>query len=169
MHLVAKVNRAQMSPAEMPRKLRGWKARKKHAGKRCVHMQRVSSILEEIWPRKCTWAFGILNNQEDFEPKNRTKRKAITLKIRTVDPIVSRVRPSLTRPYILGNKRKNTKTLLPLSVIQLWFYFFTVEHDYLSLAVVCALYSLRTSDLKHYIYIYIYMCVCVCVCVCERL
>ena len=42
----SKVNMPLVSPEEMQRKLRGWHARKGH-----VHVQRVSSRLEEMSPR----------------------------------------------------------------------------------------------------------------------
>ena len=56
---------ARVFPAEMPRKLRRWYARRS-----CVQVERVRSRLEEMWQRELLWAFWILYNHGNFNPKS---------------------------------------------------------------------------------------------------
>ena len=66
MHLIAKVEN-RCSSAEILRKSCGL-----HARRWPVHVHRVNSMLEEIWPWEFTWVSGILYKQRDFDP-NRKK------------------------------------------------------------------------------------------------
>ena len=85
MHLVPKVTGRRCPPVEISCKMRGCYAREearshalcvRHARKWCVHLQRISSLVGDA-TTKIAWVSGILYNQKDFDPKNRTKREVV--------------------------------------------------------------------------------------------
>ena len=132
MHLETKVYKTQVSPAGMLNKFRGWHVRRSH-----VHPRRVSSRFEEMWPRVFSWASRILYNQEDFNPKSGTKKKAVHRRSILSTPKCA-AQPSLnlsyfTHPYILGHKRKRK------------------EADYIFIHQCCIslLYDSRIRQWKH--------------------
>ena len=88
----------------MSRKLRWW-----HARRRRVHTQRVSSRLE-MWRRELAWTLGILCNNGDFDPKGRKVERFHRRSVPSahVCAHLSSLQHflTLTRPCILGNKRK---------------------------------------------------------------
>ena len=91
MHLVSKVNRTQVFWVEMPHKLHGSHARKKHVNVQCVGGRL------EVWPWEFVWASRILHNQECFDQKQKRFYWRF---------IPQPLFVQLSYLYIVGNKRK---------------------------------------------------------------
>ena len=100
MHLVSKVNRTQVFSAEIPRKLRGWLARR-----RCVYMQHIGDSLE-VWSREFAWLYNIpLYNQGSFDLNQKRFHRRIVPQLLCVS-LNSLSLSHSTHPYILDNKSK---------------------------------------------------------------
>ena len=116
MHLVPKMNRTQMYPAEMPLKLRVWHARRKRNHVHCVGGKL------KMWPREFAWVSEILYNQEHFDP-TREKKKAVHWRFvpRSLCEQLRRLRHSLTLPirtfWAMKEKEKKQVTFLNINVV----------------------------------------------------